>query len=197
MDELPIMLYNIIRDDSQQVRRFLDWFCNDVCALPGAGQVRWLVSGSVGLDTLVQEHGMADTIDSLSHEGLEPFSHQVAFDMLSQLAASYKIDLSDDDKQAMIAAVQWLQPYYLQIAFNHLRTLILADTTNSRPFTLIQQALDKMIQPGADNDFHHWQSRLGLQLSRTDAEHALALLNHAAHDATGACAGMIRGQMQY
>ncbi|MCF6219085.1 MAG: ATP-binding protein [Gammaproteobacteria bacterium] len=200
MDELPIMLYNIIRDDSQQgiqrVRRFLDWFRNDVRALPGADKVRWLVSGSVGLDTLVQEHGMADTINSLSHEGLEPFSEQVASDMLSKLADRDGINLSDDDKQAMIAAVQWPQPYYLQIVFNHLRALILADTTNSSLSTLIQQALNKMIQPGADNDFHHWEGRLSQQLSRTDADHARVLLNHAAHDAAGARAEMLLNTLQ-
>lgn len=74
VDELPILLFNIIRNDPQtgvqRVRRFLDWFRNDVRALPDARQVRWLVSGSVGLDTLVQQHGMADTINSMRHQTL-------------------------------------------------------------------------------------------------------------------------------
>jgi hypothetical protein len=51
VDELPILLFNIIRNDSQtgvqRVRRFLDWFRNDVRALPEARKVRWLVSGSI------------------------------------------------------------------------------------------------------------------------------------------------------
>ena len=53
VDELPIMLFNIIRVDPQhgvqRVRRFLDWFRNDVRALPDVRTLRWLVSGSVGL----------------------------------------------------------------------------------------------------------------------------------------------------
>ena len=89
VDELPILLFNIIRNDSQtgvqRVRRFLDWFRNDVRALPEARQVRWLVSGSVGLDTLVQEHGMADTINSMSHQGLAAFSDEVAVAMLGEM----------------------------------------------------------------------------------------------------------------
>ena len=51
VDELPIMLFNIIRQDQAngvlRVRRFLDWFRNDVRALASAGKVRWLISGSV------------------------------------------------------------------------------------------------------------------------------------------------------
>ena len=50
VDELPIMLFNIIRTDPQngvqRVRRFLDWFRNDVRALPDVRTLRWLVSGS-------------------------------------------------------------------------------------------------------------------------------------------------------
>jgi hypothetical protein len=189
IDELPIMLFNIIRNDSQngvlRVRRFLDWFRNDVRALPNARKVRWLVSGSVGLDTLVQEHGMADTINSMSHQGLAAFSDGVALAMLSELAISYEIDLAEEDAKLIVAAVQWPQPYYLQMAFHHLRVLLAEHATTSTA-NLIEQAIDKMIQPGADNDFHHWEQRLALQLSSTDANHALALLTLAAHDPTGA-----------
>ncbi len=199
MDELPIMLYNIIRNDPengvQRVRRFLDWFRNDVRALPDTNKVRWLISGSVGLDTLVQEHGMADTINSLSHEGLEPFGEKVAVEMLTELADSYDITLSDADKQTIIAAVQWPQPYYLQTAFNYLRTLISSHTTGT-PSSLIHQAMDRMVQPGADNDFHHWEKRLSLQLNPTDAGHALTLLNLTAHDPAGGRAETLLGKLQ-
>jgi hypothetical protein len=95
VDELPILLFNIIRNDPQtgvpRVRRFLDWFRNDVRALPDAAKVRWLISGSVGLDTLVQEHGMADTINSLNHQGLDAFAPTVAQGMLLELANTTKL----------------------------------------------------------------------------------------------------------
>lgn len=188
MDELPIMLYNIIRNDPQtgiqRVRRFLDWFRNDVRALPKSHRVRWLISGSIGLDTLVQEHGMADTINSLSHEGLEPFSDETALKMLNKLANRYNITLSEQDGENILAAVQWSQPYYLQMIFNHLRELIAVGSTGDLS-KLIPRAVDKMVRPGGDNDFHHWGDRLRQQLNTTDAGHALALLNLAAHDPNG------------
>ena len=188
VDELPILLFTIIRNDPQngvqRVRRFLDWFRNDVRALPDARKVRWLVSGSVGLDTLVQEHGMADTINSMSHQGLAAFSDEVAIAMLAELADSYEIELAADDMQHIVAAVQWPQPYYLQMAFHHLRVLMTADAAAS-PASLIEQAMDNMVQPGTDNDFHHWEQRLGLQLCRADADHALALLTFVANDPVG------------
>ncbi len=189
VDELPIMLFNIIRGDPQygvqRVRRFLDWFRNDVRALPEVRKVRWLVSGSVGLDTLVQEHGMADTINSMRHQGLAAYSDNVAIAMLEALAASYKIELSNGDARHIVAAVQWPQPYYLQIAFHHLRSLM-AERPDDSPASLIEPAMDIMIQTDNDNDFHHWEGRLVMQLCRTDADHAVAMLNLAAQTTAGA-----------
>lgn len=189
VDELPILLFNIIRNDPKagvpRVRRFLDWFRNDVRALPDAAKVRWLISGSVGLDTLVQEHGMSDTINSLNHQGLDAFEANVAKDMLLELANHYRIDLNDEDAKNIVAAVQWPQPYYLQATFHHLRSLLVS-VPAAKPSELIEQAIDRLIQPGADNDFHHWATRLSLQLSRTDADHAQAMLNAAARDPKGA-----------
>ena len=66
----------------------------NVRGLPGADKVRWLVSGSVGLDTLVQQHGMADTINSLKHVGLPPFTEEEASAMLVALAAEYRLSLA-------------------------------------------------------------------------------------------------------
>lgn len=189
VDELPIMLFNIIRNDQangvQRVRRFLDWFRNDVRALPATHAVRWLVSGSVGLDTLVQQHGMADTINSLNHQSLAPFSTNVATDMLATLARDYHIALEAADARAIVDAIQWPQPYYLQIAFHHLRDLVLSHPAIA-PAGLIGLAIDKMVQPGSDNDFHHWEKRLEQQLSRSDAAHAQALLKLVARDPAGA-----------
>jgi hypothetical protein len=189
VDELPIMLYHIIRTDPQtgvqRVRRFLDWFRNDVRALPTASNVRWLITGSVGLDTLVQQFGMADTINSLNHQSLAPFSEEVAVNMLLTLANRYSIPLTPNDAANIVAAVQWCQPYYLQNVFNHLRSLILM-STNASPSSLIEQAVNKLMQHGTDNDFHYWEERLFIQLRQTDANHAIIMLNLAAADPKGA-----------
>lgn len=199
VDELPIMLFTIMRVDPingvQRVRRFLDWFRNDVRALPGAQAVRWLVSGSVGLDTLVQQHGMADTINSLSHRNLPPYSKPVAVDMLNTLATSYGIPLKQVDALAIVDALQWPQPYYLQIAFNHLRGLINANST-AKPSELIESAIAKMIEPGSDNDFHHWEKRLVQQLGNVNGGHARALLTIAAKDPSGARSSMLLAALQ-
>ncbi|GAB6041830.1 AAA family ATPase [Endothiovibrio diazotrophicus] len=199
IDELPIFLFALIRNDPengiQRVRRFLDWFRNDVRALPKAGDIHWLVSGSVGLDTLVQQHGMADTINSMKHETLEAFSDEEAVALLEELAGSYDIDLTGEEILSLVHAVRWAQPYYLQATFHHLRAL-LAEGRGSPLPELLGTAVERLIDPGKDNDFHHWESRLDLQLLAADAEHARALLSRTAFNPDGVRAEMLFATLQ-
>jgi len=188
MDELPIFLYGLIRGDAehgvQRVRRFLDWFRNDVRALADCRQMRWLITGSVGLDTLVQRHLMADTINSLRHESLTPFSTEQAVAMVRLLARRYDMYLSEDGCSTLVTAVHWPQPYYLQLVFHHLRRITRRHPSRP-PIELIKDAIDESVQPGADNDFHHWEQRLRVQLGEIDAGHAIALLSLAARSPEG------------
>jgi len=190
VDELPIMLLTrIIRSDPttgvERVRRFLDWFRNDVRGLPGAGRVRWLVSGSIGLDTLVQQHAMADTINTLRQVTLPPFSEPEVIAMLDRLGARYGLALAAADAAKLLAGIQWLQPYYVQLAFSELRGL-LAGQPGAAPGTLIDATIEQVARSAADNDFHHWEQRLAVQLAPATAGHARALLSQAAMTREGA-----------
>jgi hypothetical protein len=138
---------------------------------------------------------MADTINSMKHEGLEAFPEPVALAMLDKLAQRYNIALTSADAQNIIAAVLWPQPYYLQAAFHHLRVL-LSNAPDALAGTLIAQAIDKMVQPGSDNDFHYWEERLTIQLTDADASHCLALLQLAASDTQGARAESLLDKLQ-
>ncbi|WP_397454697.1 hypothetical protein AB3472_20125 [Pseudomonas lurida] len=199
IDELPILLFNIIRQDPTsgllRVRRFLDWFRNDVRAIPGSNKVRWLVSGSVGLDTLVQQHGMADTINSLNHMTLEAFEEDVAIEMLIKLGSSYSLDIDESSARSITNAVLWLQPYYLQSAFNHLRGLRILRPEASIE-DLVADAVGRMSEPGGDNDFHHWEQRLTFQLPGNDAAYAGLMLNAAARDTRGECPEVILEELE-
>lgn len=195
VDELPIMLLTgIIRSDPatgvERVRRFLDWFRNDVRGLPGAARVRWLVSGSIGLDTLVQQHAMADTINTLRQVTLPPFSEPEAIAMLDRLGTRYGLSLTAADAAALLAAIQWLQPYYVQLAFSALRSLLAAQP-GAAPGTLIDATLEQVAQSAANNDFHHWEQRLAVQLAPATAGHARALLGQAAATRAGARAELL------
>lgn len=188
VDELPVFLFSVIAGDPvngiNRARRFLDWFRNDVRTIRECSQVRWLVTGSIGLDTLVQRHRMAATLNSMRHETLAPFTDSVAEQMVKELATSYAVTISADEITSFVRAIQWPQPYYVQLVFHFLRQRI--QETGKSPGELIAEAIECTVQPEADNDFHHWEERLTTQLGKVDAYRAIALLTLAAQRPDGA-----------
>lgn len=187
IDELPIFLFNLLRFDvktgKERVRRFLDWFRNDARDATRGKGLHWLMSGSVGLDTLVQTHGMADAINTLRQRALDPFSDEEALAFLERLAESYKLPVSLDDRKRLVAAIGWPQPYYLQLAFQNIRAM----WREGQPVgSLIDDAINRLIEPGEDNDFHHWEERLRIQHEQSVADLAIALLTIACRKPDGA-----------
>ena len=198
VDELPVFLFSVIAADAangiSRARRFLDWFRNDVRAIRECSQVRWLVTGSVGLDTLVQRHRMAATLNSMRHETLAPFTDSIAEQMVGELAASYAVSMSADEITSFVRAIQWPQPYYVQLVFHFLRQRI--QETGKPPGELIAEAIEYTVQPQADNDFHHWEERLTTQLGKLDAYRAIALLTLAAQRPDGARPEALLAELQ-
>lgn len=86
----------------------------------------------------------------------------------------------------MVAAIGWPQPYYLQLAFNSLRERL--SCAGVQAAEAIEYAISHLVEPGVDNDFHHWEQRLKLQLDPADAFLAIALLGLACAHPTGTSA---------
>ncbi len=188
LDELPLLLLDITSNDpqngKQRIRRFLDWFRHEARNQSGDSHVRWLVSGSIGLDTLVQQYEMSDTLHGFQKPSLEAFHEDEAIALLGTLAESYSVFLSPEDSRAITHAIGWPQPYYLQFFFNKLRSLRHRQADLPIAET-IEHIMNNMIQPDVDNDFHYWQERLEKQLHPADARHCLALLDHTAQTSSG------------
>ena len=179
LDELPIFLNQIIKRDPEQglfrVRRFLDWFRNDICSRPGAHSLHWLISGSVGLDTLVQQHNIADSINTLHPSTLHAFSDEEAGGMLLALAQSYDVTLSESEALSIVSAIQWAQPFYLQKFFH-----LLLELRQSTPDVTVEESVEPifeaMVTHANYNDYCHWYERLSVQLTPNDARSARLLL---------------------
>lgn len=186
LDELPVFLFKIVDkpDGDRRVKDFLDWFRNDVRLSVKLKSITWLISGSVGLDSLVQRYRMPDTINDIAINTLEPFPYDEADQFLSILSDATDIGLSDEDRKQVLDGIGWTQPYYIQLAVQQLRKPQVKKIPNSKE--RIKSALAQMIDPNNDNDFHHWESRLETQLGKADANLCRELLTSVAKDPKGA-----------
>ncbi len=186
VDELPVFLLKLLAgaeiDGPQRtrVREFLYWMRRLRLEYPS---VKWMLAGSVGLDTVAARLNLADTINDLRIVTLGAYTPETAHALLRALGASYNIELSDAVRQHLIDRVGWPIPYYLQLAFHELRGSVGAGVATEAG---VDAAFGTLLDPAHKAYFDFWRQRLHDELGQPDSGFAIGLLSSACHDDEGA-----------
>ncbi|WP_293680434.1 hypothetical protein [Thiolapillus sp.] len=190
VDELPLFILKLLRlDDSG--KRAVSFLHNLRELRQNQPGVRWLLAGSIGLDTVTGRYNMADTINDLRLTTLGPFSVHSADDFLQALARSYGLDLHPDVRSHILSRLQWLLPYYIQLVFSELLDV------DNRPIrvTDIDALFEALLQPANKNYFDYWRQRLRESLGTPDDTFATTLLNMACQEPRGTRQAVLRGAL--
>jgi len=180
IDELPVFLLKLLNraDDTGQgrVREFLYWLRRLRQAYP---QVRWMLTGSIGLDTITSRLNIADAINDLRIVSLGAFDRPTSHRFLKALAENYEIELEEPVREHMLNRLGWLVPYYQQLLFDEVRK-------HKRPsIANVDYAMDDLLKPKNKTRFDYWRQRLFDELGRPDADYALSLLSAVSRDPNG------------
>ncbi len=184
VDEVPVFLLGLLKqpDGLARVRGFLYWW-RDLRQRHHA-EIHWILAGSIGLDTVAARHGIGDTVNDLVPTPLGAFDAATADAFLRAQAESVGIALDAPARRAVIDALGWPVPYYLQIVFAALHDRIDAGATASP--ALVEAVFDDLLAPAHKGYFDYWRQRLNDELGSPEAGQAVVLLNHCARDPAGA-----------
>ncbi len=183
MDEVPVFILKLVREDprGKRAREFLDWFRP---LRQSSENVRWLLAGSIGLDTVTARLNVGDTVNDLNLQHLGPFTTDVAHRFLEGLGAGYDLVLDHKVRERIIQRLDWPIPYYLQLVFAELRNL--RDETGRQPsISSVDAAFRALLVPAKKNYFDYWRQRLHQELGRPDDRQAIHLLNFACRSPSG------------
>jgi uncharacterized protein len=188
IDELPVFVLKLIGPDGPRqgarIREFLYWLRRLRLEYPG---IRWILAGSIGLDTVSSRLNVSDAINDLRICSVGAFPEPVAHDFLQCLAASYHAELDEDVRSRILERIGWLAPYYLQLAFSQLRHLARPRAEDA------ERAIENLLQPQFKTHFDYWRQRLTVELDPADAAHAIAIVNAAVRDPNGATLSTLSG----
>ena len=180
VDELPLFITNLMAgpNAAARVRQFLYWLRKIRLQYPN---VRWLLTGSIGLDTIAGRLNVSDSINDLRIVALGAFPRDVAHEFLLKLGESYQVAMTEEVRERVLERVGWLAPFYLQLAFKQLRGEAAPLTPGS-----VDSAIDALLEPQYRTHFDYWRQRLEIELDPVDADHAKELLTAIARDPNGA-----------
>lgn len=188
VDELPLFILNLLRNDNghSRTRAFLEWFRNARQMADGQGHnLRWMMAGSIGLDTVTERLALGPTINDLRPQGLGPFSRETADAFLETLGLCYDIPLNAAVRQEGLDRVGWLIPYHLQVVFSELRNWV-REHRREPDAHAVGQVFETLMSPTRSAYFDAWDQRLGEELGRPVAEVARRVLLACARDPRGA-----------
>ncbi|MCC6782197.1 MAG: hypothetical protein IT457_05105 [Planctomycetes bacterium] len=172
LDEFPILVAEVARRDLAECRAMLRWFREWRQEMAG-GPVRFLVTGSIGLDGVVRRLGLADTVNDFEVLDLPPLGAAEARAMLVKLGADNGVAFAEGAIDAALAQLGPPWPYFLQLLVAELQ-----DATSPVDVALVERTYRERLVAGPRNKYvEHMWDRLGLTFDGEAARLAGVLLD--------------------
>ena len=114
IDDLPIYLLKMqekYRDNGSTVSAFLHWLRSIRQNL----QIRFIVCGSIGINSIVDGYGLENSVNDLSRLSLPPFDDETAKGMITTLLDKCSIDYTDDLIKEVMAQIGLQIPFFIQL----------------------------------------------------------------------------------
>ena len=182
VDELPILLTRMLRDDDGDVRRvdeFLSWMRRALQTVEGDSPVL-VVSGSIGLQPLAKRLRLSDRINHLHPFRLEAWDRNTAVECFKKLAINEPLQFEDGVADAVYDKLGLGIPQHVQLFFDYLRRRFHMQQTG--PVT--KDDVDAVYRDELLGPYHldHYKSRLRDALYDESYDIATEILSKTANE---------------
>jgi hypothetical protein len=162
IDELPIFLKALHDkgvDGIKEARDFMNLFARLRSAKP---RVRWLITGSIGINPLAQAGQYMGVLAKFQNFELKPLTEEQAVDFLQDLAQlgllQNRKTITKQEACAVIEAVGWRAAYYLEALAQELP--MNPETDHIKVNANITSAMDELLKHHNSSTFGTWEEHL-------------------------------------
>lgn len=177
IDEFPQVIQNILKAKGEVAARHFLQTNRAMRIHPEVMlHVRFVVTGSTGLNYTVSAFNSTAFINDLNTYEIEPLTKTEAEIFLSEQFANRDIELPHNVSDYLLQKLQWWSLFHLQIMVQELirQRISRLETSN------IDQAFHDIISYRNESHFAHYKSRLYDQFKGSDLEYALLILQQTA-----------------
>ena len=187
LDELPILVNRMLKGDDYKITpkrkraadELLSWLRKN--GQEHRGKISLILSGSVGLEPILQQAGLSAHANIFSPFDLKPWDEKTASECLGALAESYGLDLPQDVREAMCKRLRCQIPNHVQRFFDALHE----DLRRAGRETALLDDVERvykgdMLGVRGQMDMEYYESRLKMVLGDEGCRVALDLLTEAA-----------------
>lgn len=187
IDELPIFLNRLLKGGDFRItpeRRavanlFMSWLRRNAQA--HRGRISIVVSGSIGLEPILEQAGLSAQANFLSPFELNPWSHQTAAECLAALSRGYGLQMSHDVRTGMCFQLRSCIPHHVQHYFDQMHEYLRREgRTKARPEDVELVYRRHLLGVRGQVHLEHYEGRLRMVLGDEGYGTALELLTEAA-----------------
>jgi hypothetical protein len=190
----------------QQARDFMNLFSRLRSKNP---RVRWLVTGSIGIDPLAKAGNYIGVMSKFTNIELEPLTEAQSIAYLHDLAQlgalQDRTTITPEEAAAIVNAVGWRVAFYLEVFAQHISGP--PATGADQVKAVIDAAMTKLISPHQAAAFGTWEEHIQKHYPEPQRKLSFAVLNELAKHESGldldalmplsASASLDRDQFQY
>ncbi len=187
IDELPILVnrllkghdYRITPERRQDTDAFLSWLRKNAQA--HRGRLRLVVSGSVGLEPILEQAELSAHANIFAPFELRPWNEETAVGCLGELAESYDLRIPGSVRQEMFRRLRCGIPHHVQQFFDKLHEHLRRESRREASLDDVGRVYSQdMLGVRGQVHLEHYQSRLRTVLGDDGYVVALELLTDAA-----------------
>ena len=187
LDEAPILVNRILKGDDFTItpdRRakadaLLSWLRSAM--LRHQGKIRFVITGSIGLEPIVHQARLSATLNHLQPFELGPWTPEAAAGALEALAAEYRLTYADGVVANMLDRLGTAIPHHVQVYFDQVY-----QACHLRGFSVVTMELageiyeKRMLGARGHAELSHLEERLRAVLGIEQETIAIELLTEAA-----------------
>ena len=187
IDELPILVNRLLKGNEYRITpdrlaatdSFMSWLRKNCQS--HHGRICLIVSGSVGLEPVLNQAQLNAHANIYTPFDLKPWSHDIAVECLTALARGYDVSLPEDVRYEMCRLLRCCVPHHVQRFFNHLYEHVIREHRNEATLADVQRVYqDDLLGPRGQTDLLHYEERLQMVLGEQGNAVARRLLTAVA-----------------
>ena len=175
VDEFPIYLLKMqgkYQDGGATISTFLHWLRNIRQDL----QIKFIVCGSIGLDTVIDRYDLENSVNDLTRLSLPTFDDETAKGMIATILDKYGISHTDDLVKEIMAQIGLQVPFFIQLMLKEI-----TDRTDFGRKELTNEIISKSYKQGllgteGKKYFGWYFKRLRTEFDKNDYQIVLEIL---------------------
>lgn len=157
IDEFAQTIENIIKyEDEKNANKLLKIHRELRQDVNISSKVTFIYAGSIGLESVVAKMGSSKHINDLNSVKVSQLDNDEAKEFIKKLSSNNQVKIENDEIDYIIAKIEWLIPFYMQLILQEIKKLYRKEKVVSK------ESIDRAIENALEhrNHFESWQDKL-------------------------------------